>query len=133
MKRGILVGVIPLHFPSSRTLLPALIQYRGSTNACSALLDSGAEGNFMDSSVASQWGIPAIPLPDPIPARSLDGTLIATPSVSLVISGNHHEVTTLYLLDSPSAPIILGHPWLVQHGPHVDWSGNSVVLESVLS
>lgn len=132
MKRGILVGAIPLHSPSSRTLLPALIQYRGSTNACSALLDSGAEGNFMDSSVASQWGIPAIPLPDPIPARSLDGTLIATishatPSVSLVISGNQCEVTTLYLLDSPSAPIILGHPWLVQHGPHVDWSGNSVL------
>lgn len=63
----------------------------------------------MDSSLASQWGIPAIPVPEPIPARSLNGSLIttvsyATPPVNLIVSGNHREVTTLYLLESPSAP-----------------------------
>uniref|UniRef100_A0A9J7Z4W1 Chromo domain-containing protein n=1 Tax=Cyprinus carpio carpio TaxID=630221 RepID=A0A9J7Z4W1_CYPCA len=86
----------------------------------------------MDVSLATRWGIPAIPLPESIPARSLNGTLIttvsyATPPVNLIVSGNHREVTTLYLLESPSAPIVLGHPWLVQHGPHVDWSSNSVL------
>lgn len=121
-----------LHSPSSRTLLPVSIQFGDISNSCAALVDSGAEGNFMDLSLATRWGIPVIPLPEPIPARSLNGTLIttvsyATPPVSLIVSGNHREVTTLYLLESPSAPIVLGHPWLVQHGPHVDWSSNSVL------
>ncbi|KAL1255739.1 hypothetical protein QQF64_013800 [Cirrhinus molitorella] len=133
VKRGILVSTVPfLYSPSSRTLLPVLVEFGGASHLCSALVDSGAEGNFMDSSIAAQWGIPSIALSESIPARSLSGTVITTisfvtPCVNLVVSGNHREVTTLYLLDSPCAPIILGHPWLVQHGPHVDWSRNSVL------
>lgn len=46
------------------------------------------------------------------------------------MSGNHHEVTKLYLFHSQSALIVLEHLWLVQHGPHVDWSGNSVLAWS---
>ncbi len=118
--------------PKSRTLLPVAVKYQDTIHSCSALIDSGAEGNFLDISVAAQWGIPAIPLPSPISVRSLNGLLLSsithsTPSVSLVVSGNHHEVIELYLLDSPGAPVVLGHPWLVQHNPHVDWSGNSVL------
>ncbi len=118
--------------PKSRTLLPVSVKYKDTIHSCSALVDSGAEGNFLDISVAAQWGIPAIPLPSPISVRSLNGLLLSsithsTPSVSLVVSGNHREVIELYLLDSPGAPVVLGHPWLVQHNPHVDWSGNSVL------
>lgn len=118
--------------PSSRTLLPVTVQFRGSNYSCSALVDSGAGGNFLDNGMAEQWGIPAILLPSPISVRSLDDSLITTithvtPPVSLVVSGNHREVTELYLLHSPSAPVVLGHPWLVQHSPHVDWAGNKVL------
>ncbi len=118
--------------PKSRTLLPVSVKYQDTIHSCSALIDSGAEGNFLDISVAAQWSIPAIPLPSPISVRSLNGLLLSsithsTPSVSLVVSGNHREVIELYLLDSPGAPVVLGHPWLVQHNPHVDWSGNSVL------
>uniref|UniRef100_A0A9J8AAP7 ribonuclease H n=1 Tax=Cyprinus carpio carpio TaxID=630221 RepID=A0A9J8AAP7_CYPCA len=131
--RGILVGTSPLNFPySSRTLLPVSVQFGGSSHSCSALVDSGAGGSFMDTGLAKQWGIPAIPLATPISVQSLDDSPITTithltPPVSLIISGNHHEITELYLLDSPSAPVVLGPPWLVQHGPHMDWARNSVL------
>ncbi len=133
VSRGILMGASPcFESPKSRTLLPVSVKYKDTIHSCSALVDSGAEGNFLDISVAAQWGIPAIPLPSPISVRSLNGLLLSsithsTPSVSLVVSGNHREVIELYLLDSPGAPVVLGHPWLVQHNPHVDWSGNSVL------
>ncbi len=110
---------------------PVSVKYQDAIHSCSALVDSGAEGNFLDIYVAAQWGIPVIPLPSPISVHSLNGLLLSsvthsTPSVSLVVSGNHREVIQLYLLDAPGVPVVLGHPWLVQHNPHVDWSGNSV-------
>ncbi len=50
----------------------------------------------MDSSIVAQWSIPffIIPLPEPVPAHSLNGTIITTvsdptPSVNLIVSGNH--------------------------------------------
>lgn len=121
-----------LHSSPSRTVIPVSVQFGDLSNSCSALIDSGAEGNFMDRSLATSWGIPGLALSDPIPARSLNGTLIttvshSTPPITLIVSGNHREVTTLLLLDSPSAPIVLGHPWLLQHGPHVDWLNNSIL------
>lgn len=39
-------------------------------------------------------------------------------------------IDKLYLFNSQSAPIVLGHLWLVQHDPHMDWSGNSVLAWS---
>ncbi len=42
------------------------------------------------------------------------------------MSGNHTEIITFLLMDSPLAHIVLGHPWLVQYNPRVDWSSNSI-------
>lgn len=70
VKRGILVNTTPfLHSPSSLTFLPVSVQFVEFFNFCSALVDSAAEGNFMDGSIAGLWGINAIPFPDLIPAR----------------------------------------------------------------
>ncbi|KAL1267154.1 hypothetical protein QQF64_002829 [Cirrhinus molitorella] len=127
------MGASPcLDSPKSCTLLPVTFQYKDTIPSSSALVDSGAEGSFLDISVAAQWGIPFIPLPSLISVRSLKGLLLSsithsTPSVSIVVSGNHREVIELYLLNSLGTPVVLGHPWLVQHNPHVDWSGNSVL------
>ncbi len=40
----------------------------------------------------------------------------------------------LFLIECPNASLVLGHPWLDQHNPQVDWSPQSdYVLEPVLS
>lgn len=140
VNRGILVDASPcVNSPCSYNLLPVSIQHEGSSNPCQALVDYKAEGNFLDSPVAKQWGIPAIPPSSPIPVWSLAGQLISTIThtttcVSLVVSGNHLEGIELYLLNSPGAPVILGHLWLVQHNPlsGLVWEF-CVRLESVLS
>ncbi len=50
--------------------------------------------------------------------------------VSLSLSGNHCEQIELLIIDSPKAPLILGHPWLLKHNPHVDWVNNSILAWS---
>lgn len=126
------MGVSSLISPQSRTQLAATIMYQGSAHSCKALIDSGAEASFLDYSTPKDWGIPAIPLSSPVTVWGLSGQPIATithttPRVSLVVSGNHHESVVLFLLESPHARLVLGHPWLVQHSPHVDWSGSQIM------
>lgn len=133
----IIWGILVCTFPCSDTttygtLLPASLQCGDVVLSCSALIDTRAGGNFIDSPTVELWSIPAIPLSSPITVLSLNGLTITsitrfTPSVSLIISGNHHEVINLYSFDSPSAPVVLEHPWLIKHNPHVGWAANSVL------
>ncbi|XP_051516808.1 acidic mammalian chitinase-like [Myxocyprinus asiaticus] len=34
---------------------------------------------------------------------------------------------SFYLIFSPSTPVVLEHPWLVTHNPHIDWATNTVL------
>ncbi len=51
---------------------------------------------------------------------------LSTVPISLVTSGNHSETITFLVTHSPLAPVVLGHPWLTQHNPRVDWGRNTV-------
>ncbi|XP_073693997.1 uncharacterized protein [Garra rufa] len=74
---------------------------------------------------------PLLPLTDIIAVHALNGqslpdiTLI-TDSITLTVSGNHSESIPFYILDSPHAPIVLGHPWFTKHNPRIDWQLKSV-------
>uniref|UniRef100_A0A8C5DKJ9 Retrotransposon gag domain-containing protein n=1 Tax=Gouania willdenowi TaxID=441366 RepID=A0A8C5DKJ9_GOUWI len=96
-----------------------------------ALIDSGAEDNFLDQQVALQAGIELETLSAPVSTLALDGRLLArvthkTAPVNLVLSGNHREQIQFYILSAPTTPLILGHPWLVQHNPTIDWKEGRV-------
>lgn len=91
-----------------------------------ALVDSGAEENFIDSELAKQLCVPSDPLPVPLEARGLNRLNLTqithrTVPVSLVIAGNHREEISLQLIDHPCSPLVLGYPWLRLHNPHLDW------------
>ncbi|KAG1953738.1 retrotransposable element [Pimephales promelas] len=108
-------------------------QLRWSTHLhdCRALLDSGAEGNFMDHSFAKRLHIPLKPLSHQIHVHALNGQRLPTISwitedITLITSGNHSETIFFYILDTPLAPIVLGHPWLTRHNPKIDWQFKSV-------
>ncbi|KAG1929495.1 hypothetical protein F2P79_022926 [Pimephales promelas] len=45
----------------------------------------------------------------------------STEEITLITSGNHTETISFLILDSPLAPVVLGHPWLIKHNPRVDW------------
>ncbi len=110
--------------PVFHTQLPAIVKWGPFSRPCSALVDSGAEDNFIDATLVARWGIPITPLKKKLIARALNGTILTqvthiTSPVSLTVSGNHCEEIAFYLLESPSTPIVLGHPWLVRHSPHI--------------
>ncbi len=46
--------------PATRTQLPFRLSFQGRSHTGYALLDSGAEGNFLDSASAREWDIPTI-------------------------------------------------------------------------
>ncbi|MGL5566260.1 MAG: retropepsin-like aspartic protease, partial [Plesiomonas sp.] len=132
VKRGILSGGAALGEVSSATLLPGRLQWATGEFTCQALVDSGAEGNFVDRRRAAEMGIPITALNHPITVQALSGQTLPTIThitdpITLIISGNHTETTSFYITDSPHAPVVLGHPWLVKHSPRVDWGHNTVL------
>ncbi|CAM4696876.1 unnamed protein product [Leuciscus chuanchicus] len=85
----------------------------------------------MDLHFAHKFHLPIIPLTRPISVNALNGQVLpsislTTSPITLITSGNHTEIITFLLMDSPLAPVVLGHPWLVRHNPRVDWGLNSI-------
>ncbi len=117
---------------STSTLLPVRLRWSTHEHDCQALVDSGAEGNFMDHSLALKLRIPLRPLTHKIEVHALNGQDLPhishdTGPVTLVTSGNHTERLSFYILDSPLAVIVLGHPWLIKHNPRIDWQRRTVL------
>uniref|UniRef100_A0A4W5KD89 ribonuclease H n=1 Tax=Hucho hucho TaxID=62062 RepID=A0A4W5KD89_9TELE len=93
-----------------------------------ALVDSGAAGNFIDRGLASRLGIPLVSIDQPIPVHSLDSRPLgsglvreATVPLDMVTQGGHGERISLYLIDAPAFPVVLGIPWLAKHNPMISW------------
>uniref|UniRef100_A0A674EX84 ribonuclease H n=1 Tax=Salmo trutta TaxID=8032 RepID=A0A674EX84_SALTR len=93
-----------------------------------ALVDSGAAGNFMDRGLALRLGIPLVSLDQPFPVHSLDSRPLgsglvreATVPLDMVTQGEHGERISLFLIDSPAFPVVLGIPWLANHNPDISW------------
>ncbi len=131
--KGLLRGGITLAKSSlAATLLTVKLQWSSVTYDCQALIDSGAEGNFLDSDLAYRLRLPVIALSQPIAVHALNG--LSLPSIThstgplrLVTSGNHTETIQFLLTDTPITPVVLGHPWLVLHNPHFNWSQSSIL------
>jgi hypothetical protein len=95
-----------------------------------ALVDSGAAGNFMDRGLARKLGIPLVPIETPFPVHSLDirplgSGLVREAMVPLDIltQEDHKERISLFLIDSPAFPVVLGVPWISwKQGSLQGWS-----------
>uniref|UniRef100_A0A4W5PBV2 Retrotransposon gag domain-containing protein n=1 Tax=Hucho hucho TaxID=62062 RepID=A0A4W5PBV2_9TELE len=93
-----------------------------------ALVDSGVAGNFIDRSFAHSLGIPIVPVAMPFPVHALDSRPLgsglireATAPLGMVMQGDHTERISLFLIDSPAFPVVLGLPRLACHDPTVSW------------
>ncbi len=127
VERRLLSGAVSFNQPSNTTLLPVRLQWAAGGYDGSALLDSGAEGSFIDRNLVHQLRMSTTSLRHKIPVSALNGQSLSdithsTLPVTLITSGNHTETMTFYVTDSPLAPVVLGHPWLVQHNPRVNWA-----------
>ena len=114
-----------------RLLLKGTVSWSQVSLPLSVLVNSGADDNFIDSDFITQSNLPSEPLPRPKNVFALDGRLLArvthrTVPVSLLLSGNHHETISLFIIPSPTSPLVLGLPWLKLHNLHIDWSTSSI-------
>lgn len=97
--------------------MPVTLCWQHQPIPLQALVDSGAEENFLDGHLASQLGISIETLDEPLEACALNRLHLAqvclrTVPVSLAVGGNHRETMSFHLIDQSSPPMVLGFPWL---------------------
>ncbi len=106
------------------THLPIKIQWDSDIYSCQALIDSAAEGNFLDFSLASKLKVPVSVLKNPISVVALSGQSLSllthtTGLIRLVTSGNQTEDIQFFMSNFTYVPVVLGLPWLALHNPHI--------------
>lgn len=104
--RGALAGMLPGRIsPSLKTNQPANVFWGNHRETSAALVGTGAEESFIDSTPAAQWSIPVTKLQVSLVVFSLNEgqftqVFHCTEPVSLLLSGNHLEEIVLYLLST---------------------------------
>lgn len=88
-----------------------------------AVIDSGAEDNPLDATLALQLSLKMEPLENPINVRALNGKLPlthCTGPLQLFLSGNDRQFISLkfFIL----RVLLWSYPWLKLHNLHIDWS-----------
>ncbi len=113
---------------ASSIKLPVELRSQNQEIQTTALLDSGAAGNFIDSEFVSQHHLKLTPCTSSLAVEALDcrplgkGKILhLTEPVKLHIGTLHSEESQFYVIQSPTHPLILGLPWLRTHDPQISW------------
>ncbi|KAK2897100.1 hypothetical protein Q8A73_013480 [Channa argus] len=129
---GLMSGAVFPDNPQTRLTVSTTLSYQSVSLPLLALVDSGAEHSLLDASLAKQWSLPLIPLDQPLKVRTLDESVVTEIShkaapLHLLVSGNHQEDMSFFLMHSPDNPLVLGYSWLRKHNPHIDWFSNKII------
>ncbi|KAK0148940.1 hypothetical protein N1851_010624 [Merluccius polli] len=80
----------------SRPLPHGQLTVTGQIHIVEVFIDSGANANFMDGTLAAQLRVEREPLPKPVPASALDGRLLCSITHRTSLPGN--RALKLYLV-----------------------------------
>ena len=97
------------------------------------LIDSGATGEFIDWDYAKSCRFNLIKLKQPIPVYNIDSTLNEAGSITEVVHlilhhKNHSERTMFAITSLGKQKLMLGHSWLWNHNPEIDWAKGEVKM-----
>uniref|UniRef100_A0A3Q3A042 Reverse transcriptase domain-containing protein n=1 Tax=Kryptolebias marmoratus TaxID=37003 RepID=A0A3Q3A042_KRYMA len=103
-----------------------------SPSSLAVFVDSGADTEFMDASLAQSLKLRLKPSTRNTEVQAIDGHVLhqverETEPVKLIIGGKHHESIMFLIINSPDIPVILGATWLRRHNPHLDWVRGEVL------
>ena len=103
----------------------------GHPLAIDALLDSGATRVFIDIEFVRAERLKTHHLPHAILVYNIDGTPNEAGSIKEEVDlicayGNHTEHATFSVTSLVHLAIILGHTWLTEHNPEVNWHSGEV-------
>jgi len=98
-----------------------------------ALIDLGATGMFIDIQFIQLKNIQTHRLPRAIPIYNVDGTPNEaghiTEVVDLVVQHKEHSKQAMFHITSiGKTTIILGHTWLMEHNPKIDWHMGDIAM-----
>jgi hypothetical protein len=97
------------------------------------LVDSGATREFIDRHYAKSSHFNLVKLTQPIPVYNINGTLNKAGSITEVVTlvlhyNNHLERTTFAISGLGRQKLILGHSWLCNHNPEINWLNGEVKM-----
>ena len=102
-------------------------------------MDSGASDNFIDESILSSLECTITTLPTPIRLELFDGESTSsgpiTQSATIELSPDQQKpqfITFLITKLHPSAPMVLGMPWLRDANPTICWKSATVTFPNQL-
>lgn len=103
----------------------------GKRVSITALLDSGATGLFINKKFIEYQNFNVRKLSRAIPCYNVDGTLNQGGSIKEEIDmamtfQEHSEKATFAVCDLGDKTAIIGHTWLFQHNPEIDWRTGAV-------
>ena len=136
MSSSHLVNHILVALPNNRSMsFPISLQGKNKTADTTALIDSGATGNFMDICLLSYDNFTLVHLPDPIIAYNVDGIMNQKGTIcwkvrTILTLENHSDPIELMILQLSKPRVILGMPWLKKWNPKIDWNRLSMNLPS---
>jgi len=103
-----------------------------------ALIDCGAQGNYISPRIINQERIPWTKKKDPYGLRTVEGDSVSygagtvdkeTESLHMSVLGRS-ETITLDITETADHNIILGIPWLRKNNPRIDWSTGQLYWDS---
>ena len=120
--------------PKNKSMhLPLTIETSNKNIGTHALVDSGAEGLFINKRFIRDNWIRTSPLGQRIIARNVDNTInkqgVIDHYVDLSVQiGDKRQKERFLVTDLGETPVILGLPWLTHHNPWINWNTRQVEL-----
>jgi transposase InsO family protein/murein DD-endopeptidase MepM/ murein hydrolase activator NlpD len=114
------------------------VQVELGTYKCSALIDSGAQGNFISPRTVNQYCLPWHKKEEPYRLNAVDGTEVAygngiidmeTDHLHVRIR-DHTEQLSFDITETAEHQLILGIPWLRKNNPRIDWITGQIYWEN---
>jgi len=111
------------------------IMYNGKEIDAEAVLDSGAEGVYCNTSFIKKYSLPTYDIELPVYPRNVDGTLNKQGAIChaailrMGIGARHWENIEVAITNTGRHKILLGTDWLKAHNPSIDWSTNQLCFD----
>ena len=116
-----------------RFSIPIKVETVENTEEITTLVDYGAEGLFINKSIAHKWRKSI--LKTPIKVRNIDGTYNENGAITekcLIPFRIKDKTMTkwFYVTTIGDQDLILGLPWLEKHNPIIDWKEKTLEFRS---
>lgn len=94
-------------------------------------MHSGSDADLMSFHLTQRLGLKLFRLSQPLIVSTIDGRLICkgthrTQTLTLSFPDSHTEKISFHVFNAPQQSLILGHPWLILHNPHIDWDTGQI-------